>query len=279
LKAANVKGVCRYQRVAASGGATDWKAISKAEFDGYVTNGIDVVANFEWYEARPLEGAAAGHADGADALQFWRGIGLAKGASIYFSHDQDAHDNAAIRAYLAAAEESLGGYYHADIYGGINVVDAQVTDPASPARHGWQTIAWSGGRVGVYKMFQDMRQPPIPDTDTNVVRGEPFGSHFQAQSGSAGEGDWFDMATQADLEAAVRKVLNEATPGGQQNWAASYRDHVYKNAHDQLGSVPAGQTSWGQSYVALFNRTGDLFNRLNEINARLETLEQQQGQS
>jgi lysozyme len=31
--------------------------------------------------------------------------------------------------------------------------------------------------------------------------------------------DWFDMATQADLEAAVRKVLNEGTAKGQHNWA------------------------------------------------------------
>lgn len=36
-------------------------------------------------------------------------------------------------------------------------------------------------------------------------------------------GDWFDMATQADLEKAVRKVLNEGTANGQKDWAGTCR--------------------------------------------------------
>ena len=44
--------------------------------------------------------------------------------------------------------------------------------------------------------------------------------------GSAGvqppaTGDWFDMATQKDLEASLRKVLNEGTGTGQASWAST----------------------------------------------------------
>jgi hypothetical protein len=196
LKSRGVKGVCRYLRVAQSGGSTDWKAITKAEFDDLTNNGIDVVLNFEWYEARCMEGAGAGAQDGADALAAAKALGYAKGAMIVFSHDQGGYDNATIKAYLNAAQQAMGDYYRADIYSGIDVVDAQVRDSGSPPVHGWQTLAWSNGNVGVAALLQNLATPPIPDTDNNVVMTDkPFGSHLQtlAGGGSTAEGD--DMGT------------------------------------------------------------------------------------
>ncbi len=48
--------------------------------------------------------------------------------------------------------------------------------------------------------------------------------HYSLNTRTAGpkffpSGDWFDMATEAQLEKAVRKVLNEGTGKGQTNWA------------------------------------------------------------
>lgn len=40
-------------------------------------------------------------------------------------------------------------------------------------------------------------------------------------SGPIEEGDWFTMATAADLERAIRKVLNEGTAFGQRSWAGT----------------------------------------------------------
>jgi len=58
--------------------------------------------------------------------------------------------------------------------------------------------------------------------------------------------DWFDMATQQDLEVVVRRVLNEGTVQGQTSWAATNR-------------ATAGVVQ-------------NIFNRLNEISGQLANL-------
>jgi hypothetical protein len=66
-----------------------WKLCRPGEIADAVAAELDFIANSEWYESRITEGAAAGAADGAADLKFWRSRGLAKGASIYVSWDQN----------------------------------------------------------------------------------------------------------------------------------------------------------------------------------------------
>lgn len=59
---------------------------------------------------------------------------------------------------------------------------------------------------------------------------------FRDDIDSGGGGDWFDMATQADLETAVRKVLNEGTAYGKSNWGDT-NEEMYKRLGDLLNNL------------------------------------------
>jgi len=56
-----------------------------------------------------------------------------------------------------------------------------------------------------------------------------------------GGGDWFDMATEADLENVVRRVLNEGTGAGQQNWAGTSKAilSTVQDSNNDIGKVAA----------------------------------------
>src|SRR6266496_4106576 len=59
---------------------TQWKLCGTDELRRLLAAGYDVIANSEWSASRVTEGAAAGTADGAADLAFWKARGLAKGA-------------------------------------------------------------------------------------------------------------------------------------------------------------------------------------------------------
>lgn len=182
VRANGVTGVIRYLSEPVP--ATSWKRISAAEKDAILAAGLDLILNWEWYEGRMLEGAAAGAHDGAEAAAQARALGYPKGATIYFSHDTSARNDAAVIAYLAAAQRAMGGYYQADIYGGIDVVEACIH--AGVARYGWQTLAWSRGLIGRAHIYQNGRQWYNGGADENVIRAHPLGSwrtHGEAPSG------------------------------------------------------------------------------------------------
>lgn len=59
------------------------------------------------------------------------------------------------------------------------------------------------------------------------------------------KGDWFSMATAADLERVVRKVLNEGTAFGQKNWAGTSKA--------TLGSIQSGNNLLRQQVIPKLN--------------------------
>jgi hypothetical protein len=99
---------------------TQWKLCGPTEITSIVAAGFDFIANSEWYETRVTEGAAAGHADGAADLAFWKARGYAKGAVIVVSWDAPPvlAKYAAVAEYLAAYKAALAGYYTLGLYGG-----------------------------------------------------------------------------------------------------------------------------------------------------------------
>jgi LysM repeat protein len=154
--------------------ATAWKRITVPEKDAILAAGLDLILNFEWYEGRMLEGAAAGTHDGQNALAQARELGYPKGASIYFSHDTGQRNDQAVIAYLRAAQAALGNEYVVDIYSGFDTVEACLS--AGVARYGWQTLAWSGGRIGRAHIYQNGNQWYSNGADENEVRARPLGS-------------------------------------------------------------------------------------------------------
>lgn len=181
--------------------ATQWKLCRPDEFRALVAAGYDVIANSEWYESRATEGAAAGKADGAADLAFWKSCGLAKGASIYVSWDEgqpDASKHDELAAYLRAYEQALGGYYHVDLYAGDVAIAAMLK--AGVIRYGWRAMSdsWSDNgsfympgsgwkaeaakvaKVSPAHIWQNGNRWYNGQADENVILRTPVGSHLEA---------------------------------------------------------------------------------------------------
>lgn len=176
-----------------------WKLCGSSEIADATAAGLDFIANSEWYESRITEGAAAGTADGTADLAFWKSRGLARGASIYASWDQNP---ARLKwrkaaAYLRAYDKALGGYYHVDCYAGTKFLSYALGKKI--IRYGWRPNAgsWSGDGLP----YQPKLGPAILDTarqatpahiwqtgsywygkqaDENVILRTPVGSHLEA---------------------------------------------------------------------------------------------------
>lgn len=140
IKNAGYIGVMRY--VAPPFDAA--KIITAKEYDELRAAGLMVGLNWEWYGNRAREGAAAGLADARQALQQADALGYH--GAIYFSVDYDAplSDQARLNAYFQSVAQVIG-LERTGAYAGYwplkRLFDANLIT------YGWQTIAWSAGKV------------------------------------------------------------------------------------------------------------------------------------
>ncbi len=113
----------------------------------YGDRGILVGLVWESAAARALEGQAAGAEDGRAAEHQANAIGYPVDAVIFFAVDVDttAANYPAIQAYAEAF--NLATRRPVGIYGEADVIDHFVTPGVQPVRYGWQTAAWSAGRL------------------------------------------------------------------------------------------------------------------------------------
>ena len=184
--------------------ATQFKLCGRNEIHDAVAAGLDFVANSEWYETRITEGAAAGAADGAADLTFWKARGLAKGASIYVSWDSDPSPSLwpQVDAYLEAYNKALQGYYEVDCYAGTPYL--KHAKAKALIKYGWRPNAgsWSNDglpyqpktrtkrqRAKLVKLAQEATVAALWQTgnywysrgaDEDMVIRPDFGSHLQA---------------------------------------------------------------------------------------------------
>lgn len=146
-KASGAKYWLRYSAGAGNGQpGTAFKLTGTGEIANLTRNGVDFIANSEWYEARCEEGYNAGHADGVADLGFWKGRGLARGASIYISWDvaPDPTKYGGVAEYYRGYRDGLGSYYLAD--GGYMGIPALVHfSQIGVIKHGWipEASSWS----------------------------------------------------------------------------------------------------------------------------------------
>ncbi len=139
IAAAGYVGVMRY---VAPLPADEAKVITAAEYENLLGHGLKVVLNWEWYDVRAREGAAAGTADAQEALRQANNLGYT--GPIYFSVDWDAAESEQpqINAYFEACAQVIGlerlgayaGYWPLKRLFDVGLI-----------RYGWQTFAWSGG--------------------------------------------------------------------------------------------------------------------------------------
>lgn len=131
MASAGIRVVARY--LTGSG-----KAIDRTERARLHAAGIGIVLNYEMDAGAAFGGKAQGKADGAAARAAAKALGAPKGTPIYYSVDHDVTSQmSAVKAYLKAADSRD---YPARCYGEADVLDAF-------GRPGWQTYAWSGGRM------------------------------------------------------------------------------------------------------------------------------------
>ncbi len=141
------------------------KNVSAELLAAYRNSGILVGLVWESTAGRALEGQAAGVADGQAAEDQANAVGYPVDAVLFFAVDQDttAADYPAIQAYAesfnAVTRRPVG------IYGEADVIDHFVTPGKPPVQYGWQTLAWSKGRVSEKAdLFKRVGHPsrPVP---------------------------------------------------------------------------------------------------------------------
>lgn len=238
-KAAGAKFVVRYTAGVASlpssssYAANKGKLITPTEFKAILAAGLDIIANDEWYQSRMTEGAVAGTADAKAAAQVWTSCGLARGAAIIPSWDQDPAKSKwpAARAYLQAyaAEMSKHGYL-VGVYAGTPFLKYASSSAFGRfvLRFLWRPNAgsWSNDglpyqpdtstlakRAALVKLALTKTPANLWQTgnywfnrtaDEDMILRLPVGSHLEALAK-----DWFDMATAQDLKNAI--AANNAT--------------------------------------------------------------------
>jgi hypothetical protein len=169
LKAAKVTGAGRYIGWdSVPGYPSIGKNISVAEAKALIAAGIDIFLAFEYGANEAASGSAQGNKDGQLATEQLRQFGAPADMAVYFAVDFDIPDYApslpdtpanafaklgpvgkyfqAIK--VASPEYAIGGY--GGYYAITRLFDAGLI------RYGWQTVAWSGGkldsRAGIYQL-------------------------------------------------------------------------------------------------------------------------------
>jgi peptidoglycan hydrolase-like protein with peptidoglycan-binding domain len=144
---------------------TAGKNLTHQDMTNYLAAGIAVGLVWEGSAGEALNGAAAGSAAGASAEAQANALGYPANAVIFFAVDVDttSASYAAIQAYAnafnAATTRPVG------IYGEADVIDHFVTPGVQPVQYGWQTAAWSGGRLSAKaNLYQRVGHPswPVP---------------------------------------------------------------------------------------------------------------------
>jgi hypothetical protein len=126
------------------------KGLTDSERKALHAEGIAVVLNFEANSGDALLGASAGKSAGQNARSLAKQLGAPKGTPIYYSVDQQILSDAQMSAVLAYLEAADHSDYPSRVYGQASVVDAWYRKTKRP---GWQTIAWSNGRISDHACF------------------------------------------------------------------------------------------------------------------------------
>jgi Domain of unknown function (DUF1906) len=141
------------------------KNISAGLMAAYRDAGIGVGLVWESTAGRALAGRAAGKQDGRAAEEQANALGYPVDAVIFFAVDKNTTraDRPAIREYAeafsGATRRPVG------IFGEADVLDHFVTPGKKPVQYGWQTVAWSQGRVSEKAhLFKRVGHPsrPVP---------------------------------------------------------------------------------------------------------------------
>lgn len=204
MKNAGLKFVVRY--LDASG-----KGIDKAEADALRAAKLNICLVFEGGANHAASGRAAGVADMQTAVRLAKALGVPAGVCIYLAVDFDVTSQmAAVEAYFDGAH-SVRDIYRVGVYGEADVIDAVVGN--GHADLGWDTYAWSGGRLSTYAalfQYQNGVNAYGGQIDRDRAVKDDYGAWLaQGNSGSTQTTDSDDLvAWMADNKATVQAMLD-----------------------------------------------------------------------
>lgn len=165
--------VCRYLAKLPNG-----KVISTTELHALLGAGISVVFNWEQAAGDMLKGHSTGAEHAQEAARQLASLGVPTTIPVYFSCDVNITTPTqmnAVQQYLGGAASVLG-YRRVGVYGEADVIDACVP---SYAMWGWQTYAWSGGRIsGKAHLYQYRNGVVVGGVDVDLDRSlrDEFGA-------------------------------------------------------------------------------------------------------
>lgn len=197
LKAAGITAVGRYVGWdSVPGFHSIGKNISKIEADALLATGIDIFLAFEYDATAAVHGAPQGNKDATLAGTQLADLGAPEGICVYFALDWDTPDYAphlvSTPANAVAKLGPIAEYFQAiqnahhkyaiGAYGGYWAL-SRLFD-AGLIHYGWQTVAWSGGRVDPRaSLLQTTSKVSISGADQNIHQNKsPWGTWAQAKA-------------------------------------------------------------------------------------------------
>lgn len=160
------------------------KGLTRAEIQDYQNNALKIALVYEEDGRELLGGFAAGVRVAHSARALADSLGIPAGAPIHFAVDFDAEgaDLAAVVEGIKGAVSVLG-YGSVGAYGGFSVIEAV----RGICKYGWQTYAWSGGRVSSNaSLYQYLNGQVVNGGSVDLCRN--LAEDFGAFNGTLGAG-------------------------------------------------------------------------------------------
>ena len=203
--------------------STNAKDITAAEAQKLLDAGLRLALVWETTAARAGAGFEAGVADAKAAEAQADALGYPADAVIFYAVDYDTTPSVVMPYFTginSVAKRPVG------VYGGVKIIDGLV---GTLAKYGWQTIAWSAGRVsGKACLLQNVFNG---DYDTSKVLGP-----FPAWSKAAPEPEPVRVPVTTGKLSPIIPGGSVTTPYKKPgDWAAGYHTGEDWNAPDDLG--------------------------------------------
>lgn len=162
IKAAGACGVMRY--LSHSGPP---KNLTTAEATALHQAGLSIGLVYESTANRAGKGSQAGCQDATFAYDQAHDLGVPGGTVIFFAVDFDTTADAVTPYFKGVA--SVPTAYLPGVYGSLQVVDGLMS--CGIVQWGWQTVAWSGGKLSdrAHLYQRNHSAQPVPGTDENVL--------------------------------------------------------------------------------------------------------------
>lgn len=190
------------------------KNASKAEIDALKAKGFKVVIVHQNGVGDMLQGADKGRLDAQYAKSKTEALGMPNNRPIYFALDQDPEPLSlgqlnTCRSYLDGAA-SVIGRNRVGVYAGYRGIEAFCPQWAP---WGWQTYAWSGGRISSKAHFRQYRNGVHlcgGDVDLNETYQPDFGQwpHEEDDMFTPETEEWLDREL-GTIRSKVEAVYNQ----------------------------------------------------------------------